>query len=1091
MKKLQLTCLTPLIWIIFFTISFHTINAQVAKDTILASQYFKKADSLLKDRKFDKSIIFFKKALPIYEKAKTWEKVASCYNKLSENQWRNHRLDKSLQNSKKALEISRNYLEQRSKHEANAYYNIGTYYRITSDYKKAIEYQQKALSIRKHLFSEYHIDIIASYNSIAIVYCQTYELKKATKYFEKALEGSIEISGSEHLRTGRIYNNLSNLNKNLGNLEKALDYAQISLDIKIKTLGGNNAQVGTAYLNLGTIYGSLFLNDDALDSFLKAISIFEENEESSSLCKAYLNIGILLLHKKEYDRALGYIKKSHRIGVGLYGENHYLIAFNNMNIGVCYDQKNENEKAIEYYKRGLDILNVIYSKENINHGKVYTNIGRIHEKKKEYHKAEKYYNKALVVYNSISEVNHLGIGQVHNNLSELYLLKKEYDKALINAKKGLHTINKQYESDHFFTSKSYTKIGRVYGKQKEYAHAILYFDKALLANKKKNQTKQVDKNFDPNDYSDWMILLETLYEKSKALRGMYYEKKDTKYPEKSQIAYKKIDVLIDNMRKSYQNHQDKLNFAKLAKEIYTDAIKTQLVSYKDTNDVQELEQAFYYVGKSKANTLKELLTDTKVKNFLGLPDKLLILEKTLKSNHSFYQSQIIEEESKDSVDISKIKEYENDLFTVNRRQDSLTTILEKNYPKYHQLKYQNDIISVTKIQEQLDDSTTMLEFFTSDSITYAFTISKNELAVKELSTPKLTEQIETFRKSIIDKDIQANKKIGHDLYTKLIAPIADKLVGEELIIIPDGSLWHLNFDVLLTQDDTANNPSDLSYLLKDYAITYANSANLLFNSFKSEQEAKSLQECLAFSFSDSTQTSETSTMSLATLRDAGDDLPGTRKEIKAISDIIDGEYYYGAQAIEANFKKQAGQYNILHLALHGEMDNEHPENSKLYFTKSNDTIEDNLLYGHELFALDIPAELTVLSACNTGSGKIAKGEGIMSLGTAFQYAGTKSLLLTNWEVSDQTTPELMKYFYTNLKEGMSKGKALQQAKLQYLNTADVHRTAPFYWAGFYLVGDSAPMHFGTNTWMYWAIGLGILGILTLLGLWYRKRNQEA
>ena len=178
------------------------------------------------------------------------------------------------------------------------------------------------------------------------------------------------------------------------------------------------------------------------------------------------------------------------------------------------------------------------------------------------------------------------------------------------------------------------------------------------------------------------------------------------------------------------------------------------------------------------------------------------------------------------------------------------------------------------------------------------------------------------------------------------------------------------------------------------------------------------------------------------------DLPGSRKEIRAIANIIDGNYFYGSQAIEANFKKNASEYNILHLALHGEVDNESPENSKLFFTKSKDTIEDDLLYSHELFALNILAELTVLSTCNTGDGKIAKGEGIMSLGTAFQYAGTKSLLLSSWEISDQTTPDLMKYFYTNLKKGMNKAKALQQAKLQYLHTAEITGTYPFYWGVF-------------------------------------------
>ena len=279
---------------------------------------------------------------------------------------------------------------------------------------------------------------------------------------------------------------------------------------------------------------------------------------------------------------------------------------------------------------------------------------------------------------------------------------------------------------------------------------------------------------------------------------------------------------------------------------------------------------------------------------------------------------------------------------------------------------------------------------------------------------------------------------------------------------------------MLTEQSGTNNPKAFPYLLNQYAISYANSANLLFNTFETKQVEKT-SECLAFSFSDTTHTSSGKNMSLATLRNTGDDLPGTREEIKAIADIIDGQYYYGSEAIEQNFKKDASHYNILHLALHGEVDHKRPENSKLYFTKSKDTLEDNVLYSHELFALDIPSELTVLSACNTGSGKIAQGEGIMSLGTAFQYAGSKSLLLTSWKVSDQTTPELMKLFYTNLKKGMNKSKALQQAKLEFLNTADLQRMAPFYWGGFYLVGDTTPITFKSDL-----IWLQIIGSILLI-----------
>ncbi|WP_271783915.1 CHAT domain-containing protein [Aquimarina algiphila] len=585
------------------------------------------------------------------------------------------------------------------------------------------------------------------------------------------------------------------------------------------------------------------------------------------------------------------------------------------------------------------------------------------------------------------------------------------------------------------------------------------------------------------------MLLETLKGKAKTHQLQYLENRDSKYLDQSIIIYKNADMVIDRIRQSYQNYQDKVAFAKEAKEVYQDAIAAYLLLYTSQKNQLSLKKALYYNEKSKANTLKELLNDSYAKNFTGLPIKIIEIGKTLKTNRAFYQSQIIDELSNSSTDSIKIKEYENELFKIDRKQDSLTQILEKNYPKYHQLKYQNDIVYVADIQQQLDDKTTLLEFFIGDSTSYAFTVSKDHIGVQELVTSKLTEQIEAFRSSIISQDIQKFKKQSNALYNILLAPITKNIIGDQLIIVPDGPLWHLNFDLLLTQKDNSNNPALLSYMLNDYAITYANSANLLFAPFTTDQQPEVLQECLAFSFSDSTQTTATNTVRLATLRDAGGDLPGTREEIRAIADIIDGQYYYGSQAVEANFKSNASRYNILHLALHGEVDNERPENSKLYFTKSKDTIEDNLLYSHELFALDIPAELTVLSACNTGAGKIAKGEGIMSLGNAFQYAGTKSLLLTNWEVSDKTTPEVMKYFYINLKAGMNKGKALQQAKLQYLATADINRTNPFYWGAFYLVGDASPMHFENNTLVYWAMGLGVLGIIILVGFWYRRRNK--
>lgn len=1060
----------------------YSIRAQVEKDTLLASQYFKKADSLLTSGDYNNSIQLFKKAIPIYQKAKIWERVSRCYNKISQNQWRNLKLKESLRFSKKALTICDTYLTENHKEKASGYDNVGHYHRLSQNYDEALLYYNKALAVRDKLLPENHVDLIVSNTNLGIIYSYKTKYKIAIQYFEKAIDIRLKSLEPYHYNLGSLYSNLGILYDDLGAYNKSLEYYKKSLQIKIKRFGKNHNSLISTYNNIGVTYINLKQFDTALGYYKKALKISVEKNNINGLIKTYINISNLLNSTGEYDKAINYAKKSLEITIENFGEDDYKNGEIYNNLGNIYNNLEQFEKALLYYNKALQNLKPIFGENDYRVFKILINIGGSYGSQKEYDLALQYLKKALEIREKIFDEDNIYVTKIYESIGDINFETRRYNEALLNYNKALTVIQDVYGENHVLTSDPYNYIARAYDKQREYTKALSYFDKALLSNTK-NTNIAINKNhFDPEDYYHYDFLLESLFGKAKTLRLRYLQDNNILDLKKSLAIYKNIDTLIQVIRQSFTNYQDKVVFAKQAKEIYQEAIETVLLQ----KDPQALEQAFYYAEKSKANTLKELLNDAGAKNYSGLSTDMVALEKELRINRSFYQSKITEELSNKEVDTSKIRDFENELFVTNRRQDSLTEILEKNYPKYYQLKYRNDIVSVTDIQQKLDDKTTLVSFFTGDSVTYAFTISKKDISVQQLPTPKLTEQIEEFRESIIAKDVQKHKKQAYALYTKLIAPIQDKLVGEELIIIPDGPLWHLNFEVLVSKKDDSNNPALLSYLLKDYAISYANSATLLFMPFKESAQSKTLQECLAFSFSDSTNIAQANTMRLSALRDTGADLPGTRKEIRAISNIIDGEYYYGSQAIESNFKKNAGKYNILHLALHGDVDNERPENSKLYFTKSKDTLEDNLLYSHELFALDIPAELTVLSACNTGSGKIAKGEGIMSLGTAFQYAGTKSLLLTSWEVSDQTTPEVMKYFYTNLKAGMNKAKALQQAKLQYLTTANINRTDPFYWGAFYLVGDSTPIPFESNTLLYWAIAVLILVLLGGL-LWYRRK----
>ncbi|WP_346881869.1 CHAT domain-containing tetratricopeptide repeat protein [uncultured Algibacter sp.] len=1071
----------------FVSFCFLTLNtfSQIPKDTLLASQYYKKADSLLLVKNNDESILFFNKALSLYENAKAWERVADCYNELAQINFHLKKFDVLKTYAKKALEISDSHLSKESKQLSDAYRSLGLYFVSKRDFDKGIDNFNLALLILQKKHHKKHPDIGILFNDLGAINNSKGNFETAIDYLKKALE--INLLNNKTKSVAKNYSNIGKSYVRLNKLNLALDYFKKSLEINKKDKK-NILNLGKDYNNIGITLIQLIRYSESIPYFLKASSIFKNNKDGQiSLSYTYMYFGIVYHYIGENDKALKYFNKSIDIRIKFLGESNSLLVNNYINLGAIYSLKNNFIKAKFFYEKALNIIMNIYGQNHYNISTLYTNMGESFVLMNEYDTALKYTKKALNNQLNIFKKDNPEIANVYSKIAHIYQKQKKLDEALDYYKRGLKIMEKAYGKQSPLLSEFYHNIGVLYQEIKNYNSGLTYFNKALISNSKSKSLKDV---FNANNFYDLQLLLKTIQAKSKTLQSQYVLNNSIAYLNQSINLYGDADKIINHLRQSYQNHQDKIALAKQTKDIYNSAIAAQLLRYKDTKNENDLTQAWYYSEKSKSNILKELLEDTNAKKFAGLPDEVLTLEKNIKSNQAYYQSQIVSLQSKDSVNIEKVKNFENELFSISQKKDSLLKTLKENHPKYYQLKHKKSLITVKDIQNKINEKTTLLEFFTKDSITYAFTISKHSISVKELKTLQLAQKVKNLNETIISEDTKAYKKLAYNLYKELIAPIKNQCIGDELVIIPDGPLWHLNFELLLTQENEKQDSRNLSYLLRTYAISYANSANLLFNKTINNDylNTEIRKECLAFSFSDATNASNSKTIRLETLRNTKEDLPGARKEIKAISEIIDGQYYYGLEADEANFKQNANQYSMLHLALHGEVDDIKPQNSKLYFTKGKDTIEDNMLYNHELFALNIPADLVVLSACNTGSGKIANGEGLMSLGNAFQYAGVKSLLLSKWEVSDRTTPDLMQYFYANIKNGMNKSKALQQAKLKYLNTSETFYTNPFYWGSFYIIGDTNAIPFENHklTLYYWIIG----GMLCLIGIYFLVKKKR-
>jgi CHAT domain-containing protein len=173
------------------------------------------------------------------------------------------------------------------------------------------------------------------------------------------------------------------------------------------------------------------------------------------------------------------------------------------------------------------------------------------------------------------------------------------------------------------------------------------------------------------------------------------------------------------------------------------------------------------------------------------------------------------------------------------------------------------------------------------------------------------------------------------------------------------------------------------------------------------------------------------------------------------------------------------------------VDNEDPMFSKLAFQQMVDEKDDGFLNTYEIYNMRYNARMAVLSSCNTGYGKLMKGEGVMSLARGFMYAGCPSIVMTLWEVSDVSGADLMQDFYKHLKKGKSKAEALQQAKLDFLKNSNNLRANPYFWSTYVIIGDASPLYSRDINWTFWIAGMMLLsGILLVVLIRIRKRSSK-
>ncbi|MEM9527399.1 MAG: CHAT domain-containing protein, partial [Bacteroidota bacterium] len=344
---------------------------------------------------------------------------------------------------------------------------------------------------------------------------------------------------------------------------------------------------------------------------------------------------------------------------------------------------------------------------------------------------------------------------------------------------------------------------------------------------------------------------------------------------------------------------------------------------------------------------------------------------------------------------------------------------------------------------------------------------------------------------------------SYELYRRLIGEAIDSDEGlTELIIIPHGELNLLPWAALQTEaGDKESDGRSLPYLIKTYAIQVESSVNVFYQEAFERTLTATNYAYAGFAPSyggellSSRKLADSTSLYRAFpkfYRQMVGSLRFNKEEVEEVAGFFSGgKYEIGEGATETNFKEISGQSSILHVASHGVSSRYNPALSHLIFSDPrSDDEDDGLLYAWEVYGMQLPADLTVLSACGSGAGAVRTGTSTMSLARAFKYAGSRDVLMSLWPVDDLSTFQLMRYFFQSLKEEMPKGKALQSAMLQHLTSEkNAEFTHPYFWSGFSMVGPGLPLvegqaGFWKKYWWSFLIGLGILALL-----WLGRRSK--
>ena len=922
----------------------------------------------------------------------------------------------------------------------------------------------------------------------ALLLSDSYYYTGTYKYIENSYDEAVELlekSVDYRMAGDSIDDTYARARSNLGlsymysgKYEQASANLEIALATRERLFGTNSHILLNTLLNLSGLYYEMDMHEKALSVSLRGIRLAESNTEYAEpdkLLKLYHNSGISYMNFLDYSRAKRNMEIAYSLALEHAGSDTLMMLAIYNSLAICSANLGNKDDAGRYFRDALGLIGSATPAGRTANA-VFENYAFYLTDNGMFKKADDFLQLSLEA--TSKEYGRGSRDHILKLLSYSYFLTeymKDYEQAENQLIDIMYYVGNNLQDVRVKNEALLNYSGLMYHKGR-YEEALKYINEI---------------------YTDSLVVSyrekkRHLLHRGKILHKMYLAGSDIECLEKSLSAIEEAISIIEDTRLKINEDESRSRVYGRDDDAYTMAIYILSELFRLTGDEYYLERSLVISEKSKAAGLLAATRNNRSINY-QLPAGVAELEKELLAEIRDYNEVIYNESASQDPDNRLIDRYKLLNFKSNVRYDSLLQVFEDEYPRYYNLKYNTGVSDADDIRKCIGRDGNFIEYYMSDSLLYIFLVNRNNLVLETVQTGQdFHDRILEFRDILINPSIikgsreQYEKyiRLSYELYTQLVLPVRDYFISEKLLVSAGGILSYIPFETLISEkplyDDI--NYRELAYLLRQFEIVYEYSGTLLSETLPGGRSLRNKVLSFAPDYSDSIDVNDLM-MSRKPARENLSDIPGAREEAVYINSILGGDLYIDGQATESSFKANAPSGDIVHMAMHTLLNDNEPMYSKMVFSMEPGQIEDGMLNTYEVFNLSIKAKMLFLSSCNTGSGYLQTGEGVMSLARAFFYSGSPSVIMALWEVDDRSGSDMVKRFYNNINRGYTKSLSLRKARLEYLDNADQMRAHPYFWGALMIMGSDDPVYFPVKR--YILIALSLIIIFFLARYYYR------